>query len=83
MNISNNNKVNDFLADTQLTSPEQCELVEDRAPAYNPASENIRGGSKLLENQAPFLLSLSPVPPLCPSATLSPSIPIICLFLSI
>jgi len=35
-----------------LAQPEQCELVEDRAPAYNPASENIRGGSKLLENQA-------------------------------
>ncbi len=35
-----------------LEKPEQCELVEDRAPAYNPASENIRGGSKLLENQA-------------------------------
>lgn len=35
-----------------LEQPEQCELVEDRAPAYNPASENIRGGSKLLENQA-------------------------------
>ena len=35
-----------------LTQPEQCELVEDRAPAYNPAIENIRGGSKLLENQA-------------------------------
>ena len=35
-----------------LAQPEQCELVKDRAPAYNPASENIRGGSKLLENQA-------------------------------
>jgi len=35
-----------------LTQPEQCELFEDRAPAYNPADENIRGGSKLLENQA-------------------------------
>ena len=35
-----------------LEQPEQCELVKDRAPAYNPANENIRGGSKLLENQA-------------------------------
>ena len=35
-----------------LEQPEQCELVEDHAPAYNPAIENIRGGSKLLENQA-------------------------------
>jgi ATP-dependent helicase/nuclease subunit B len=35
-----------------LTQPEQCELVIDQAPSYNPAIENIRGGSKLLENQA-------------------------------
>ena len=35
-----------------LLQPEQCELVADKAPHYNPASESIRGGSKLLENQA-------------------------------
>jgi ATP-dependent helicase/nuclease subunit B len=35
-----------------LKQPQQCELIADQAPAYNPARENIRGGSKLLENQA-------------------------------
>mgnify|MGYP001581152543 CR=1 FL=1 len=35
-----------------LSQPEQCELVEDQAPAFNPARESIRGGSKLLANQA-------------------------------
>jgi ATP-dependent helicase/nuclease subunit B len=35
-----------------LAQPEQCELVADHAPAYNPLTENIRGGSKLLQNQA-------------------------------
>jgi ATP-dependent helicase/nuclease subunit B len=35
-----------------LRQPQQCELVADQAPAYNPARENIRGGSRLLENQA-------------------------------
>ena len=35
-----------------LSQPEQCELVADQSQAYNPATENIRGGSRLLENQA-------------------------------
>lgn len=35
-----------------LRQPQQCELIADQAPAYNPANENIRGGSRLLENQA-------------------------------
>ena len=35
-----------------LSQPEQCQLFEDKAPRYNPAKENIRGGSKLLQNQA-------------------------------
>ena len=35
-----------------LSQPQQCQLVEDKAPKYNPAIENIRGGSKLLQNQA-------------------------------
>ncbi|MGB0449589.1 MAG: PD-(D/E)XK nuclease family protein [Porticoccaceae bacterium] len=35
-----------------LVQAEQCELALDKAPAYNPARENIYGGSKLLENQA-------------------------------
>ncbi|MDG1820138.1 MAG: PD-(D/E)XK nuclease family protein, partial [Porticoccaceae bacterium] len=34
------------------SQPQQCQLVEDKAPKYNPAIENIRGGSKLLQNQA-------------------------------
>ncbi len=35
-----------------LSQPQKCELVEDRSPTFNPATETIRGGSKLLENQA-------------------------------
>ena len=35
-----------------LVRPDQCNFVEDRAPVYNPAIENIRGGSNLLKNQS-------------------------------
>ena len=35
-----------------LRQQEQCELVEDLVPPLDPAAEKIRGGSKLLQNQA-------------------------------
>jgi probable DNA repair protein len=35
-----------------LSGPDLCELIEDRAPAYNAAIEQIRGGSNLLKNQS-------------------------------
>ena len=35
-----------------LRQQEQCELVEDSVPPLDPAVEKIRGGSKLLQNQA-------------------------------
>lgn len=35
-----------------LRQQEQCELVEDLVPPLEPAVESIRGGSKLLQNQA-------------------------------
>ena len=35
-----------------LSRPDQCQLIEDQAPAYNPQIERIRGGSGLLKNQS-------------------------------
>ena len=35
-----------------LVRPDQCDLIEDSAPAYDPAIEKIRGGSNLLKNQS-------------------------------
>ena len=35
-----------------LSRPDQCQLIEDQAPAYNPLVERIRGGSSLLKNQS-------------------------------
>jgi len=41
MNISSNDKVNDFLADTQLTSPEQCELVTSIRGLFLSANSDL------------------------------------------
>ena len=35
-----------------LSRPDQCQLIEDQAPAYDPQVERIRGGSGLLKNQS-------------------------------
>ncbi|MDG2501910.1 MAG: PD-(D/E)XK nuclease family protein [Porticoccaceae bacterium] len=35
-----------------LSGSDLCELIEDRAPAYNATTEQIRGGSNLLKNQS-------------------------------
>jgi hypothetical protein len=41
MNISSNDKVNDFLADTQFTSPEQCELVTSIRELFLSANTDL------------------------------------------